>query len=165
MNMKYYSFRTPIGEMSILFSEKGIVYLNVKHKDDIRLLKRKYGQVMEVDIKDYNYHKEIIEYLTGSRKEFTLPLDLKGTFFQMKVWKELIKIPYGQIRTYKDIAKAIGNPKAYRAVGNALNKNPVLLIVPCHRVVGSNGQLTGFGAGIELKAWLLNLENGLCKYG
>ncbi len=104
------------------------------------------------------YHKEIIEYLEGKRKVFTLPLDLNGTDFQRKVWRELLNIPYGGTRTYKDIANNIGSPKAYRAVGNALNKNPVLILVPCHRVIGSNGQLVGFGGGLELKAWLLDLE-------
>ncbi len=157
MNVKYYNFESPIGEMIICFSEKGIVYLNLLDEDDN--LERKYGQVVRVGVDEYDYHKEVVEYLEGKRRNFTLSLDLKGTPFQMKVWKELLKIPYGETRTYKDIAEAIGNPKAYRAVGNALNKNPVLIVVPCHRVIGSNGQLTGFGGGIELKAWLLKLEN------
>lgn len=147
--------------MIICFSEKGIVYLNLLDEDDN--LERKYGQVVRVGVDEYDYHKEVVEYLEGKRRNFTLSLDLKGTPFQMKVWKELLKIPYGETRTYKDIAEAIGNPKAYRAVGNALNKNPVLIVVPCHRVIGSNGQLTGFGGGIELKAWLLKLENSRYK--
>lgn len=163
LSIKYYSFETPIGEMTIFFSEKGIVYLNVKGQDDVNMLKRKYGQVEKVDMKDKEYHKEIIEYLEGNRREFTLPLDLIGTDFQRKVWKGLLDIPYGEIRTYKDIAETIGNPKAYRAVGNALNKNPVLIVVPCHRVIGSNGQLVGFGGGLELKRWLLDLERGYKK--
>lgn len=163
LSIKYYSFETPIGEMTIFFSEKGIVYLNVKGQDDVNMLKRKYGQVEKVDMKDKEYHKEIIEYLEGNRREFTLPLDLIGTDFQRKVWKGLLDIPYGEIRTYKDIAETIGNPKAYRAVGNALNKNPVLIVVPCHRVIGSNGQLVGFGGGLELKRWLLELERGYKK--
>lgn len=163
LSIKYYSFETPIGEMTIFFSEKGIVYLNVKGQDDVNMLKRKYGQVEKVDMKYKEYHKEIIEYLEGNRREFTLPLDLIGTDFQRKVWKGLLDIPYGEIRTYKDIAETIGNPKAYRAVGNALNKNPVLIVVPCHRVIGSNGQLVGFGGGLELKRWLLDLERGYKK--
>lgn len=158
MIIKYYDFETPIGKMTIFFSEKGIVQLSVKDPDDINMLKRKYGQVKRVSSEENHYHKEIIEYLQGNRKEFTLPLDLKGTDFQLKVWKELLNIPYGETRTYKDIAKAIGNPKGARAVGNALNKNPVLIVVPCHRVIGSNGQLVGFGGGIHMKAWLLELE-------
>lgn len=158
MPIKYYDFETPIGHMTIFFSDKGIVYLSLKEEDDVHILKEKYGQVHKASDEEMEYHKEIIEYLEGKRKVFTLPLDLNGTDFQRKVWRELLNIPYGGTRTYKDIANNIGSPKAYRAVGNALNKNPVLILVPCHRVIGSNGQLVGFGGGLELKAWLLDLE-------
>lgn len=148
---------TSIGKMSIFFSEKGIVYLSVKDADD-DILKQKYGHAEKVNMEEYDYHKEVIEYLNGKRRAFTLPLDLKGTDFQLKVWRELLSIPYGETRTYKEIANNIGNPKACRAVGGALNKNPVLIVVPCHRVIGSNGGLVGFGGGLELKAKLLELE-------
>ncbi|MFS8542144.1 MAG: methylated-DNA--[protein]-cysteine S-methyltransferase, partial [Tissierellales bacterium] len=109
------------------------------------------------------FHEQIIDYLNGKRKSFFLPLDLRGTDFQIKVWKELIKIPYGETRTYKDVAKNINVPKGYRAVGNALNKNPILIVIPCHRVIGSGGKLTGFRGGLELKAKLLALEGITCK--
>jgi len=158
LDIKYYDFMTPIGKMTIAFSEKGIVYLGVKDAEDMNLLREKYGHAEKVNMDEYDYHKEIIEYLNGKRKVFTLPLDLRGTDFQLKVWKELLNIPYGETRTYKEIAFNIGNPKACRAVGGALNKNPVLIVVPCHRVIGSNGSLVGFGGGIELKARLLELE-------
>lgn len=105
-----------------------------------------------------NVINQINEYLNKERKTFTIPYKLTGTNFQIKVYEALAKIPYGETRSYKDIAKAIGNEKACRAVGGANNKNPILLIIPCHRVIGSKGELVGFGQGIEIKQILLNLE-------
>jgi methylated-DNA-[protein]-cysteine S-methyltransferase len=101
---------------------------------------------------------QIDEYLAGKRKQFTIPLALHGTEFQMAVWRELQKIPFGETRSYKDIAAAIGRPKAVRAVGMANNRNPIVLIVPCHRVIGHDGSLTGYGGGLSLKRRLLELE-------
>ncbi len=103
---------------------------------------------------------ELTEYFNSKRKTFDIPLELHGTDFQKKVWAELCKIPYGETRSYKEIAQAIGNEKACRAVGMANNKNPVVIIVPCHRVIGSNGSLTGYACGLEMKALLLQLEKG-----
>lgn len=91
-------------------------------------------------------------------KYFNLELDLRGTEFQRKVWNELLNIPYGETRTYKEMAKEVGSPRGFRAVGGALNKNPIPIIVPCHRVIGSNGELTGFAGGVRLKRRLLELE-------
>lgn len=102
--------------------------------------------------------KEISEYLDGKRKSFDFPIAPKGTDFQKKVWSALSEIPYGETKTYGEIAEDIGNPKAARAVGNACNKNPLLLAVPCHRVLGADGSLTGFAAGIKVKERLLLLE-------
>lgn len=102
--------------------------------------------------------KQLKEYFAGKRKEFDLPLAPSGTPFQMKCWEGLRAIPYGETRTYKDIASYAGNPKAVRAAGGANHNNPISIIVPCHRVVGSTGSLTGFGGGLEAKAYLLNLE-------
>lgn len=102
--------------------------------------------------------RELQEYFAGKRKIFQVPLSLHGTDFQMKVWKELMKIPYGETRSYKQIAEAVGNPLAYRAVGMANNRNPVGIIVPCHRVIGMNGGLTGYAGGMEIKRKLLELE-------
>ena len=101
---------------------------------------------------------ELRRYLTGERVQFTCPLDLHGTAFQVEVWEELYRIPYGETRTYTEIAQAIGRPAAVRAVGAANGANPVAIIVPCHRVIGSNGTLTGYGGGLPTKAWLLLLE-------
>lgn len=147
--------------MLIFFSSKGIVYLSVSNENEediVNFVKVKFGQASKVNSEEYSFHEQIIEYLNGRRKSFSLPLDLRGTDFQKKVWNELIKIPYGETRTYKDIARSINVPQGYRAVGNALNKNPVLIVIPCHRVIGSDGKLTGFRGGLELKAKLLELE-------
>lgn len=160
MDIKYYDFNTTIGKMFLFFSSKGIVYLTVSDDEDniVKLVRDKFGQVKKVSSKEHDFHNQIIEYLDGKRKSFSLPLDLRGTDFQMRVWNELLKIPYGETRTYKDIANIINVPKGYRAVGNALNKNPVLLLIPCHRVIGTSGKLVGFGEGLELKAKLLEIE-------
>jgi len=102
--------------------------------------------------------KEIKEYLNGKRKIFDIPLKLYGTDFQLSVWDALLTIPYGETRSYRDVAEQIGNVKACRAVGMANHRNPVAIIVPCHRVIGANGSLTGFGGGLALKQQLLELE-------
>jgi len=102
--------------------------------------------------------KQLEEYFAGERKAFDLPLAPKGTAFQQKVWKALTEIPYGETRTYGEIAAAVGNPKGARAVGMANNKNPIGIIIPCHRVVGANGKLVGYAGGMEKKAFLLELE-------
>lgn len=102
--------------------------------------------------------RQLREYFAGQRREFDLPLRLRGTAFQMQVWKALQAIPYGEVRTYGEIARAIGKPKACRAVGMANHKNPISIIVPCHRVVGAGGSLTGYGGGLENKRFLLELE-------
>lgn len=104
------------------------------------------------------YAEQLIEYLEGKRTDFTIPSDCKGTEFQTEVWKALCRIPYGETRTYSDIARIINKPKAMRAVGAAIGKNPVMMIVPCHRVIGKNGSLTGFRGGMEMKRRLLELE-------
>lgn len=101
---------------------------------------------------------QIEEYLQGKRKKFSLPIALQGTDFQQKVWQELLNIPYGETRSYKQIAEKIGCPKGYRAVGMANNKNPIAIIVPCHRVIGQNKKLVGYAGGIDIKEKLLKLE-------
>lgn len=101
---------------------------------------------------------EVAEYLTGKRREFTVPVKAKGTPFQEKVWAALQRIPFGETRSYGQIAREVGSPKGARAVGMACNRNPVLLLIPCHRIVGSTGKLVGFAAGLPIKEWLLKLE-------
>jgi len=102
--------------------------------------------------------KELSEYFAGALKTFTVPVSLSGTAFQQKVWQALTEIPYGETRSYGDIAKAIGCPKSCRAVGGANHVNPVSIIVPCHRVIGADGSMTGYGGGVWIKKFLLKLE-------
>ena len=102
--------------------------------------------------------KELDEFFQGKRKTFDLPLAPAGTTFQKKVWDALREIPYGETRTYGEIAAAVENPKGFRAVGMANNKNPIAILIPCHRVIGANGKLVGYAAGVEKKNWLLELE-------
>ncbi len=103
-------------------------------------------------------HQQLSEYFNGERREFNLDFDQTGTSFQTQVWQALMDIPFGQLASYRDIAQAIQNPKAVRAVGAANGKNPISIIVPCHRVIGSNGTLTGYAGGLERKKWLLQHE-------
>jgi len=102
--------------------------------------------------------EQLERYFAGEYIQFSCSLDLRGSVFQVDVWEELYRIPYGQTRSYAQIANAIGRPKAVRAVGAANGANPVAIIVPCHRVIGSNGTLTGYGGGLPMKEWLLGLE-------
>jgi methylated-DNA-[protein]-cysteine S-methyltransferase len=104
--------------------------------------------------------RQLREYVAGKRREFALPLDLRGTAFQKDVWRALLRIPFGETRTYGQLAKQIGRPEASRAVGAANGRNPLSIVVPCHRVIGASGKLTGFAGGLEVKARLLDLESG-----
>lgn len=104
--------------------------------------------------------RQLDEYFEGRRKQFDLPVRCEGTPFQQRVWRELQKIPYGETRSYEDIAVSVSNPKAQRAVGQANNKNPIMIIVPCHRVIHKNGDISGYACGIEAKRYLLALEKG-----
>ena len=107
---------------------------------------------------------QLDEYFQGKRTTFSLPFKLTGTPFQLAVWKELQNIPYGKTTSYKEIAQKINKPKAYRAVGMANNKNPLPIIIPCHRVIGSNGKLIGYAGGLKLKNYLLELEKSHTKF-
>jgi O-6-methylguanine DNA methyltransferase len=104
------------------------------------------------------YLRELNDYFAGERREFSLPLDLRGTEFQLACWRALLEIPYGKTRSYRDMAQAIGHPHAYRAVGMSNNRNPIAIVVPCHRVIASNGSLCGYGGGLDIKRKLLDLE-------
>lgn len=118
----------------------------------------KYEYIQEETALIKEAARQLNEYFNGERKVFDLPLDLTGTSFQTKVWQELLKIPYGETKSYKDVAIAINNPKACRAVGMANNKNRIMIVVPCHRIIGSNKKLVGYVGGLKLKEQLLNLE-------
>ena len=149
---KLFYYNTKIGRLGIREDEIGITniyFREINTKEDV---------VLEESYLIKKAYIQIEEYIDGKRTKFELPLNLKGTEFQKNVWRELIKIPYGETRSYKDIAIAVGNEKASRAVGMANNKNPIPIVIPCHRVVGSNKKLVGYAGGLDLKEKLLNLE-------
>ena len=155
MFYKIYDFE--IGELAICEENGKIVLVNVvKTKEDIEEMAKNSIQKETSLIK--NTKQQLDEYFAGNRKQFDIPIKLEGTDFQIKVWKELLKIPYGETCSYLDIAKCIGNPKASRAVGMANNKNKIIIIVPCHRVIGSNKKLVGYACGLDVKEKLLELE-------
>ena len=146
-------YLSPIGKIWIAAEEEKIVSLSLKDGE-----KEESCQNLEECEVLKEAKRQLKEYFSGKRKEFCLPLNPKGTDFQEKVWEALQKIPYGQTRSYGEIAKNIGNPKASRAVGGANHKNPIMIFIPCHRVIGADGGLVGFGGGIEVKRYLLELE-------
>ena len=145
-------YETVIGELAIADNGKAITELYFKNKID---LEGKNIEETELIKKAFNEFKE---YLSGARKSFDISLEPEGTEFQLKVWEALKSIPYGETCSYKDIAEKVGSPKAYRAVGLANNKNPISIFIPCHRVIGSNGKLIGYGGGLDVKEFLLKLE-------
>ncbi len=158
--------QTPIGEMVLGSIADKICFLEFYLPERYKEMSGKLRKVFEADLVEGTNEvieqadKELQEYFAGKRKKFTVPLDLRGTEFELKIWNQLLKIPYGQVVSYSDIAKRIHNPKSVRAVGGANHSNPVAIIVPCHRVVGKNGSLTGYGGGMDKKRLLLDLESG-----
>lgn len=156
--IEYYFFNTKIGELSIEIKDKTIIGLSFGQGGNRHYLQKYYKDEVLIEGGDHTYHDEIIRYLQGDLKNFTKEISYRGTEFQMKVWDQIQKIPYGETRTYKEIAENIGSPRAYRAVGGALNKNPISIIVPWHRVIGTSGKLVGFGGGLSIKERLLELE-------
>ena len=153
-------YSSPVGELEFISTTQGVRHIKYAQENYNNSLIN--NNIAAASVESYNkITTQLAEYFAGNRKEFTLPLDLQGTGFQKIVWNEILQIPYGQTRTYGEIAKNIGRPKAPRAVGLACNKNPLILIVPCHRVVGSNGNLTGYAGGLLKKQWLLKHENAI----
>lgn len=136
-------------------------FLKIGYRGNILLLMKKIDETSDYGEKtDFTelVYTEVMEYLNGDRTSFDFLYELDGTEFQKKVWKELTYIPYGETRTYKEITIAIGTPGASRAVGTANNKNPIIIVVPCHRVVNANGEPGGYAGGIDMKKELLELE-------
>lgn len=154
--IKYVDFK--LGKIGIVEENGKIVKIVIINKNDEN--NKNVDDFIEKDTKLLVKAKnELEEYFEGKRKEFDLPLKQEGTEFQKKVWNALSKIPYGEKRTYKEIAKMIGNEKASRAVGMANNKNNIPIIIPCHRVIGSSGKLVGYALGLDMKQYLLDLES------
>ncbi len=148
--MNYFVYAMPPGRLSIAANERGIV--RIAFGDAAFDMPRRPSALTNTAA------TQLQEYFAGKRRAFDVPVDLQGTPFQLEVWNRLSAIPYGQTRTYAEIAEEIGKPKAFRAVGMANNKNPVPIIVPCHRVIGARGKLVGYAADVKVKRYLLELE-------
>ena len=157
---KHYVYRihnSPVGRLTLVGSDDGLAAILWENDRPGRVR-------IAVETEDAMHPvlaetgRQLDEYFDGRRKEFALPLDMAGTAFQRKVWNALLTIPFGETRSYKDVARQIGTPDAVRAVGAANGRNPVSIVTPCHRVVGSTGRLTGFAGGLDVKARLLELE-------
>lgn len=164
-------FKSPIGPLFLAASTKGLVALEF----DARLPGQQTIRPNPRDLREESksirfdpsdeamraYIRELEEYFAGTRREFSFALDLRGTEFQIACWRALLAIPYGETRTYADIARAVGRPQGFRAVGMANNRNPIAIVVPCHRVIASDGTLCGYGGGLDIKRKLLELEGAL----
>lgn len=158
MTLFYKTMQSPVGELKLVASDKGLAAILWENDDPKRVRlgpleeNKKHPLLLDAE-------RQLNAYFTGSLEKFSLPLDFVGTVFQKKVWAALLTIPFGETRSYGEIAKQIGSPKAVRAVGAANGKNPISIIAPCHRVIGANGKLTGFAGGLEAKAQLLGIES------
>ncbi len=168
----YTTMPSPIGTLLLAATEQGLCYIGFgDEQQELPFFQRWWKKQLlpAAPVIDEGLtvqaKRELEEYFAGKRRTFELTLDLHGTHFQKKVWQELIKIPYGETRSYKEIALAIGALKAVRAIGGANHSNPIPIIVPCHRVIGSNGALVGYGGGLSIKEYLLQLEGVLQKDG
>ncbi|WP_296284760.1 methylated-DNA--[protein]-cysteine S-methyltransferase [uncultured Acinetobacter sp.] len=158
MQLSFMEMSSPVGVLKLVAHEHALVAVLWENENPkrVRLAELIEDQQHPILLKT---QKQLNEYFSGQRQIFDLPLDFEGTEFQQKVWQALLSIPFGETRSYKDIAEQIGNVKAVRAVGAANGKNPISIIAPCHRVVGANGKLVGFAGGLENKDVLLKLES------
>ena len=165
------TFTSPVGPLFLAASDRGLLALEF----DARLPGQQTIRPNPRDLRQENtrvrfeesaqalspFVQELEQYFARERRDFTFPLDLRGTDFQIACWHALVAIPYGETRSYAEIARAVGQPKGFRAVGMANNRNPVAIVVPCHRVIASDGTLCGYGGGLEIKRKLLELEGAL----
>ena len=151
-----YRISSPVGPLFLAASTKGLVRLEFEARE--QKLNPKTIQLQESRKALAPYLDQLNEYFAGQRRDFSLPLDLRGTEFQLQCWRALLDIPYGETRSYGDLARAIGHPNAFRAVGMSNNRNPVAIVVPCHRVIAADGSLCGYGGGLDIKRKLLDLE-------
>ena len=159
--MSYFTktMKSPVGELTLVASDQGLAAILWENDDPkrVRLEPREARADHPVLVEA---ERQLGEYFAGKRDRFTLPLHFNGTEFQRKVWHALTTIPFGETRSYAQIAVQVGSPQAVRAVGAANGRNPISIVAPCHRVIGTNGKLTGFAGGLEAKAFLLRLEGG-----
>ena len=151
---------SPVGKLILVASDSGLAAILWENDDPDRV---RLGSIMEDPghLVLISAERQLAEYFAGERKRFDLPLDFNGTEFQKQVWSALLTIPFGETRSYAEIARMIGRPAARRAVGAANGKNPISIVAPCHRVIGANGTLTGFAGGLKAKEYLLQLEGFL----
>jgi len=157
MQLVYMYMDSPVGALKLVAHDQALVAVMWDNEDHKRV---RLAELVE-DRQHPMLHKvkqQLQEYFAGQRQQFDLPLDFQGTAFQQQVWQALLNIPYGETRSYKEIAVQLGNAKAVRAVGAANGKNPISIIAPCHRVIGSSGALVGFAGGLDKKQILLSLE-------
>ncbi|MGH1486910.1 MAG: methylated-DNA--[protein]-cysteine S-methyltransferase [Cellvibrionaceae bacterium] len=155
---------SPVGMVQIRASEKGITHVTFIDESGVDESDvDKLSDTFETNATIKKCAQQLKEYFYGQRKSFDLPLDWEGTVFQQSIWQSLLDVPFGAVASYSDIATAVNNPKAVRAVGAANGKNPIAIIVPCHRIIGSNGTLTGYAGGMDRKAWLLSHEGAEFK--
>jgi len=157
-------FDTPVGKMRAAATDQGICLFDFQYRKSIDSIVQRVTSNAGDELGDADHpHFKVLklqmdEYFQGTRKAFTVPLHLLGTSFQLRVWNGLLEIPYGETRSYKEQSIFLGDEKAIRAVAGANGENGIAIIVPCHRVIGSNGSLTGYGGGLERKKWLLDHE-------
>jgi O-6-methylguanine DNA methyltransferase len=160
------SFESPIGTLRVASTSRGLARLELPGASGRGFAGWLRTAVPDADLREAaapnrEAIRQVLEYLSGRRTAFDLPLDLRGTPFQMAVWRALLGIPYGAIRSYAEVARAIHRPNAVRAVGSANGANPIALVVPCHRVIASGGRLGGYGGGLDLKRRLLAMEQSI----
>ncbi|WP_313043354.1 methylated-DNA--[protein]-cysteine S-methyltransferase [Acinetobacter sp.] len=157
MQLSYQFLDSPVGQLKLVAHETALVAVLWENENPNRVRLAALVEDLQHPIL-LKTAQQLNEYFAGKRQQFDLPLDFEGTAFQQQVWQALLTIPFGEIRSYKQIAEQIGNVKAVRAVGAANGKNPISIIAPCHRVVGANGKLVGFAGGLENKEILLKIE-------
>jgi len=157
MKLAFMEMTSPVGLLKLVANETALVAVLWENENPKRVRLAELVKQTDHPIL-LETQKQLAEYFSGKRQQFDLPLDFEGTEFQQKVWQALLTIPFGETRSYRDIAEQIGNVKAVRAVGAANGKNPISIIAPCHRVVGTNGKLVGFAGGLDNKDILLRLE-------
>ena len=154
----YKTIQSPVGRLTLVASDSGLAAILWENDSPRRVAVNMVAEESDHPIL-LETEKQLREYFAGRRRAFSVPLDFGGTEFQNRVWQALLSIPFGETRTYTEIARQIGNPAAVRAVGAAHGRNPISIIAPCHRVIGSTGKLTGFAGGLQAKAHLLALED------
>lgn len=161
--MHFSSYSSPIGYMLLVASEKGLLSAEFDYDRQRLAAARKNSEWIESDKALAETRRQLDEYFAGKRTDFTVPLDLRGTDFQLRCWNALIEIPYGKTCSYADLARKVGSPRGFRAVGMANHDNPIPIIVPCHRVITSDHKLGGYGGGLDVKEKLLELEGAVWR--